>query len=53
MRNMENGDNSAMGLENVIKIKSCHLHLKYICDPNIMTLAEAVLEIFVHKLPLD
>ena len=39
----EKGDNSVMDFENFTKGYSGHQHLNTICDPNIMTLAQAVL----------
>ena len=45
----EKGDNSVMDLGNFTKSESGHLHLDTICDPNIKTLAQAVLEIFCSQ----
>ena len=41
MRKTEKGDNSVMDFENFTKTT--------ICDPNIMTLAQAVLEVFCSQ----
>ena len=47
MRKTEKGDNSVMGFKNFTKSSSGHLHLRHnICDPYIMILVQAVLEIF-------
>ena len=49
MRKTEKGDNSVMGFENLPKVNHVIYTLDTICDPNIMTLAEAVLEIFCSQ----
>ena len=42
----EKVDNSVMGFENFAKVNQVIYTLDTICDPNIMTLAHAILEIF-------
>ena len=46
MRKKEKGDNVVMDLENFTKVNQVIYTLNTICDPNIMTLAQAVLKIF-------
>ena len=45
----EKGDNSVMDFGNFTKSLSGHLHLDTTCDPNIKTLAQAVLGIFCSQ----
>ena len=45
MPKSEKGDNSVKYLQNSAKSLSDHLHLGHNCEPNIMILAQAVLEI--------
>ena len=49
MRKMEKGDTSVMDLQNFTKSESGHLYLRHNLDPNIMTLAQAVLGIFCSQ----
>ena len=42
----EKGDHSVMGFKNFIKVSWVIYFLNTICDPNIITLVQAVLEIF-------
>ena len=46
MSKTENGDNSVMDLVILPKVNQVIFTLDTICDPIIMTLAQAVLEIF-------
>ena len=46
---MEKGDNSVMDFGNFTKSLSGHLHLDTICNPNIKTLAQVVLEVFCSQ----
>ena len=46
---MEKGNNSVMNLENFTKVNQVIYTLDTICDPNIMTLAQVVLEIFCSQ----
>ena len=46
---MEKGDNFVMDLENFTKVNQVIYTLDTICDPNIITLAQAVLEIFCSQ----
>ena len=46
MRKTEKGDNSIMDFENITKANQVIYTLVTIYDPNIMTLTQAVLEIF-------
>ena len=50
MRKTEKGDNSVMHLRILPKVNQVIYTLDTICDPNIMTLAQAVLENLVYKL---
>ena len=45
----DKGDNSVMYFGNFTKSQSGHRHLDTICDPNIKTLAQAVLEILCSQ----
>ena len=49
MRKTEKGDDSVMDLENFTKNNQVIYTLDIIYDPNIMTLADAVLEIFCSQ----
>ena len=49
MRKTEKGDNSVMGLRILPKVNEVIYILDTIYDPNIMTLAQAVLEIFCSQ----
>ena len=49
MRKTEKGDNSNMDFENITKSYQVIYTLDPICDPNIMTLAQVVLEIFCSQ----
>ena len=49
MRKTEKGDNSVIDLQNFPKVNQVISTLDTICDPNIMTLAQAVLEIFCSQ----
>ena len=49
MRETEKVDNSAIDFENFTKNYQVIYSLDTICDPNIMTLAEVVLEIFCSQ----
>ena len=49
MRKTDEGDNSVMDLENLTKANQVIYTLDTICDPNIMTLTQAVLEIFCSQ----
>ena len=49
MRKMEKEDNFVMDLEKLPKVNQVIYTLDTICDPNIMTLAQAVLEIFCSQ----
>ena len=49
MRKTEKGINSVMGFENFPKVNQVIYNLDTICDPDIMTLAQAVLEIFCSQ----
>ena len=52
MRKTEKGNNSVTDFENFTKINQVIYTLDTIYEPNFMTLAQAVLEIFFHKLTL-
>ena len=49
MRKTEKGDNSIMDFENITNANHVIYTLDTIYDPNIMTLAQAVLEIFCSQ----
>ena len=49
MRKTEKGDNSLIDFENLSKVNQVFYTLDTISDPNILTLAEAVLEIFCSQ----
>ena len=49
MRKTKKGDTSVMDFENFTKTYLGHLHLDTICDANIMTLAQAVREVFCSQ----
>ena len=49
MEKMEKGDNSVMDLENCIKSRQVIYILDTIYDPNIITIAKAVIEIFCSQ----
>ena len=49
MAKSEKGDNPVKYLENFAKVNQVIYTLDVICEPNIMTLAQAVLEIFCSQ----
>ena len=52
MRKTEKGDNSVIDLQNFTKVNQVIYTLDTICDPNILTLAQALLEIFCSQASL-
>ena len=49
LRKNEKGDNSVMDLQNFTKVNQVIYTIDTICDSNIMTLAQAVLDIFCSQ----